>query len=131
MSDVAFAQSLFRDAFPKARYGKVDALVYAAYRYLKPRVEPRLDRPFTLRRCETLFRGKVRRVDGAEQDALKQAKLEEARREYRELKDRLASMEAALAVADEEFHGPQMDAYRRSAAPVGSLDRTGTGGGAR
>ncbi|WP_244974822.1 hypothetical protein [Nitratireductor aquimarinus] len=97
MSDVAYAQSLFREAFPKSRYGKVDALLYEAYRFLKPRVENRIERPFTIRRCETLHRGTARRVDGAELDALKEARIEEMKRERKEIIERLAALEGRLA----------------------------------
>lgn len=97
MSDVAYAQSLFREAFPAKRYGKVDAALYAAFRFLKPRVEPRIEREFTMRRVRSLHEGSLRRVDGAELDALKEARIEEMKRERKEIIERLAALENRLA----------------------------------
>lgn len=97
VSDVAYAQELIHRAFPARRYGKVEAALYEAYRFMKPRVEKRIEREFTMRRVRTLHEGKARRVDGAELEALKAAQFEEARREYRELNARLAQLDAELA----------------------------------
>lgn len=119
MSDVAYAQSLFKEAFPKSRYGKLDALLYEAYRFLKPRVEPRIQRPFTIRRCETLHRGTARRVDGAELEALKAAQIEELKRERTETISRLAVLEEALAVAGPVSAGETMVPHSEDAHPLG------------
>jgi hypothetical protein len=129
MSDVAFAQNLFREAFPASRYGKASAAILAAYRFLKPRVEPRIEREFTLRRARSLHEGSVRRVDGAELEALKQAQIEEHKREQRELRDRLLRLDAALAVVDEAFHGETRAAIQSQVRGFRGLDsRTGTEG---
>lgn len=122
MSDVAYAQNLFRDAFPASRYGKASAAVLAAYRFLKPRVEPRIERQFTLRRARSLHEGSVRRVDGAELEALKQAQIEEARREQHELRERLLRLDAALAVADAEFHGETRAALQSQMGGLRGMD---------
>lgn len=101
MSDVAYAQSLLREAFPARKYGKVDAALYAAYRFMKPLVEPRIDREFTMRRVRSLHEGSARRVDGAEMEALKRAQIEELRRERRDIIERLEILEKAIAVVDQ------------------------------
>ena len=100
MSDVAVAQNLFREAFPVKRYGKVDAALFEAYRFLKPKVEPRIERKFTMRRVRSLHEGSLKRVDGAELDALKEAKIEEMKRERKEIIERLAALESRLASND-------------------------------
>lgn len=122
LSDVALAQNMLHEAFPRERYGKWDAALFAAYRFLKPRVERRIEREYTMRRVRSLHEGTARRVDGAEFEALKEAQIKEARREYLEIKDRLACLEASLAVADEAFFGPAMDAYRGASSPMGFRD---------
>ena len=119
MSDVVFAQELMREAFPARRYGKVDAALYAAYRFMKPLVEPRISREFTMRRVRSLHEGAARRVDGAELDALKQAKIEEIRRESKELRVRLARLEETLAVVDAVPAGETMAAYRAPSRELG------------
>ena len=124
MSDTVFYQGVLRETFPTARHGSVKAALNAAHRFIAPRVS----KHFTHRRARSIWEGTARRIDAEEADALKRAQIEEARREYRELTQRLASLEAALAVADEAFFGPQMDAYRGAAAPMGRMDRPGTGG---
>lgn len=119
MRDVVLAQSLFHEAFPSRRYGKVESILYEAVRFLKPRVEPRIDREFTARRARAIKEGRARIVHGAELDALREAKIEEARRERDELRQRLSSLDAALAMADEEFHGPTLEALRAQARGLG------------
>lgn len=126
MSDTAYAQSLFREAFPLSRYGKAAAAIIEAYRILKPLVEPHIDREFTVRRVRSLHEGSARRVDGAELDALKLAQIEEARREQKELRERLARLDEALALADEDFHGPSRAALRGQMGSLRRMDRTGT-----
>lgn len=112
MSDSAYAQSLFREAFPTRRYGKVEAALFEAYKFMKPLVEPRIQREFTVRRVRTIHEGKARRVDGAELDALKQAKIEELRREHKEIMGRLERIQKALAVADQVSAGQALASHR-------------------
>lgn len=120
MSDTAFYQEAMRGAFPKSRYGGAKAAIYAAYRFISPRVQ----KNFTERRARSIWEGTAARIDAEEAHAIRQAEIAEASREYRELRCRLAKLETALAVADEEFFGPQMDAHRRASAPLGGMDRT-------
>lgn len=124
MSDTAFYSGMMRDAFPRDRYGNAKAAIYAAYRYISPKVS----KEFTERRARAIWEGAAKRIDAEEADALRQAQIEESKREYKELQDRLASLEASLAVADASFHGPQMDAYRSASSPMGKLDRSRTEG---
>lgn len=105
MSDVAFAQELINEAFPRHRYGKASAAAYAAYRFLKPLVEPRIERPFTERRVRSLYEGAARRVDGAELEALKAAKFERMRSEQTELRERLSRLDVELAAISAELAG--------------------------
>lgn len=125
MSDTAYYQEALRDAFPKWRYGGAKASIYAAYRYISPKVT----KDFSERRARSIWEGAARRIDAEEAEAIKRAQIEEARREYHEIKGRLASLEAALAVADEAFFGPQMDAYRSASSPLGKVDSAGNEGG--
>jgi BMFP domain-containing protein YqiC len=118
MSDTTFMQDNLPEVFDPRRYGSVKAAQIAAYDFMKGRVQKKLK----LRRIRQLWEGKASRVDGEEKDALRQAKIEEARNEYKALRSRLASLEAALAAVDEDFHGPQMDAYRASATGLGRSD---------
>lgn len=128
VSDAIQARELFREAFPVSRYGKVAAALLEGYRFMKPLVETRIDRAFTMRRVRSLHEGKAKRVDGAELDALKLAKFEEERREYKELKKRLEQMEGALAMADATLSRQAVDADSRSPASMGRSNRTRTEG---
>lgn len=93
MSDVFYAQHLFREAFPQRRYGSVKAALFEAHRFLSRRVR----KDFTERRVRSLWEGTAKRVDAEEMEALKAALMEENRREQRELRARLASLDEKLA----------------------------------
>lgn len=121
MSDTAYYSGALREAFPRDRHGAAKSAIYAAYRYIAPKVR----KQFTERRARSIWEGTAARIDAEEARVIEQAKIEEARREYQELRTRLARMEASLAVVDEAFFGPQMDAYRSASASLGRLDRTG------
>lgn len=108
ISDAAYHSELMQESFPRARYGGAKAAIYAAYRFM----QPRLTKVFTERRARALWEGAVRRVDAEESAVLHQAAIEEAKREQRELRDRLARLDEQLAVVDEEFHGPSLAALR-------------------
>lgn len=96
MSDVAYAQGLFREAFPERRYGSVKSLLFEAQRFISTRVR----KEFTHRRARSLWEGSARRIDSEEMDALRLAVIEESRREQRELRARLAALDAKLAAVD-------------------------------
>jgi hypothetical protein len=128
MSDVASAQALLHGAFPELKSGgegRVKAAIYEAYRFLKPKVEPRISRPFTERRVRSIHEGKARLILGAELDALKEAELKEARREQQNLRARLAALDARLTVVDEDFYGETLAAIREQAAGLGRVSGTG------
>ncbi|KQV31119.1 hypothetical protein [Rhizobium sp. Root1204] len=93
MSDVFYAQNLFREAFPQRRYGSVKAALYEAHRFISRRVR----KDFTERRVRSLWEGTAKRVDAEEMEALKAALMEEGHREQRELRARLASLDEKLA----------------------------------
>ena len=120
MSDVAEAQALFKQAWPESKFGfSVKVMIAEAYRFMSPRLEKRL----TYRRVETIWQGTARRIDGEEKDVLRLAVLEEHRREQREIRARLAYLDARLASVDEEFHGPTLEAMREQARRQGPQAR--------
>lgn len=96
MTDVFYAQSLLREAFPRSRYGKVDAVFYEARKFINKRV----NKEVTLRRIRTIWEGTARRIDSEEMEALKAALIEEERREQKELRARLAALDAKIANFD-------------------------------
>jgi len=96
MSDVVFAQGMIREAFPKDLYGGYKAAVYAAYRFISPRVSKR----FTERRARAIWDGEARRIDMEEADALRAALIEEAKNETARLRARLASLDEKIAAFD-------------------------------
>lgn len=93
MSDGILAQGMMRDAFPRDFYGGYKAAVYAAYRYISPRVS----KQFTLRRAAAIWNGEARRIDMEEAAALETALIEEAQNETKRLRARLASLDAKIA----------------------------------
>jgi BMFP domain-containing protein YqiC len=123
MSDTIFMQDNLPEVFDPRRYGSVKAAQIAAYDFMKRRV----NKDLKLRRIRQLWEGKAARVDGEEKDALREAKIEEARNEYKALRGRLASLEAALAQTDPDFFGPEMDAYREQASGLGRSNYTRIG----
>ena len=96
MSDVAFAQGLFREAFTERRYGSVKNLLFEAQRFISTRVR----KEFTYRRARSIWEGSARRIDSEEMDALRLAVIEESKREQRELRARLAALDAQIASFD-------------------------------
>ena len=104
--DTIEARNLMHDAFPTRHTGSVKASIYEAYRALKPM----LIKDFTPRRARSIWEGKARRIDGEEKDALRLLKIKEARREREEVSQRLAQLDAALAILDQAKAGHQMAA---------------------
>ena len=96
MSDVVLAQGMIREAFPKELYGGYKAAVYAAYRFISPRVGKR----FTERRARAIWDGEARRIDMEEADALRAALIEEAKNETARLRARLAALDEKIAAFD-------------------------------
>lgn len=99
MSDVAYAQNLFSEAFPKRRFGSVKAMLFEAHQYINRQT----NKDFTVRRARSIWEGTARRIDGEELDALRAAVFEESKREQRELRQRLAALDASIAA----FHTSQ------------------------
>ena len=93
MTDAVLAQGMIREAFPRDLYGGYKAAVYAAYRFMSPRVT----KQFTLRRASAIWNGEARRIDMEEADALRAALIEEARNETHRLRARLASLDEKIA----------------------------------
>ena len=100
MSDVVSAQMMIRDAFPRDLYGGYKAAVYAAYKFISPRVI----KQFTPRRAAAIWNGEARRIDMEEAAALEAALMEEARNEKLRLRARLAALDEKLAAFEAASH---------------------------
>jgi hypothetical protein len=101
MSDTIYARDLIKEAFPSARHGSVIAAQCAAYTLLSRELAKKI----TLRRIRSIWEGKARRIDNEEAAALRRAKLDEARREQFELRQRLSRLDAELASLDADLVG--------------------------
>lgn len=104
MTDVFYAQSIFREAFPTRRYGSVKAALYEARRTISRHVR----KEFTDRRARSIWEGTARRIDAEEMEALKSALIEENAREAVELRARLAALDEVLALRKADHHRAQM-----------------------
>lgn len=116
--DSEFYRDVARETWPRQRFGSVKASINAMQRFISPRVR----KEFTHRRARSIMEGTARRIDAEEASAIRQAQIEEARREHQELKVRLARLDAALAAVDPDFFGPEMEARRGASSPVGRVD---------
>lgn len=105
MSDVFYAQNLFREAFPERRYGSVKAALYEAHRFLSRKVT----KEFTYRRARSIHEGTARRIDAEEMEALKLALIEESKREQQHLRARLASLDEKIAAFEAVTHRQAME----------------------
>ena len=104
MSDVFYAQNLFREAFPERRYGSVKAALYEAHRFLSRKVS----KEFTYRRARSIHEGTARRIDAEEMEALKLALIEESKREQQNLRARLATLDEKIAAFEAAAHRKEM-----------------------
>ena len=104
LCDTAEAQSDMHEAFGVRRYGSVKAAHNAAYEFMKPYSEGQR-RELKFRRIRQLWEGKAAVVAGWEKDALRRAKIEEAKREQQELRERLSELDQALAILDQRQAG--------------------------
>lgn len=104
MSDVFYAQNLFKEAFPSSRYGSVKAALYEARRVISRRVH----KEFTDRRARSIWEGTARRIDAEEMKAIEAALIEENAREAKELRARLAALDETLALREANFHRSQV-----------------------
>lgn len=112
MSDVFVAQGLLRDAFPLRRYGKLDNVFFEACKF----VQRLVNKDFTQRRARSIWEGTARRIDAEEMDALRLAVIEETKREQRELRARLATLDAQIASFDAAKAEKAVAARRRRAS---------------
>jgi hypothetical protein len=119
VSDTAYHSDLLREAFPRHRHGGAKAAIYAAYRYIAPKVT----KQFTERRARAIWEGTARRIDAEESTVIRRAQIEEHRREQQELRERLVRLDAALAVVDEAFHGETRAALQSQIGGLRGLDR--------
>lgn len=94
-NDKSFSRKAIKEAFPKERYGSVIAAQVAAYHFL---LRQKLEKRITMRRVRALWEGHALRIDGEEKDALRRAKIEEAKREHNELRQRLSELDRELAL---------------------------------
>lgn len=101
MTDAFYAQNILKEAFPEQRYGSVKGAIYAAYRFISPKVT----KDITERRIRSIRDGTARRIDAEEMEALKAALIEEARREQTELRSRLAALDKKVAAFDARVAG--------------------------
>ena len=93
MSDTVSAQWMMREAVPRESHGGYKAAVYAAYRFISPRVKKK----FTPRRAEAIWNGEARRIDMEEAAALEAALIEEHHNETKRLRARLAALDEKIA----------------------------------
>lgn len=115
MTDAVLAQGMIREAFPRDLYGGYKAAVYAAYRFMSPRVT----KQFTLRRASAIWNGEARRIDMEEAAALREALIEEAKNETARLRARLASLDEKIAAFDAVTARQALEARRQSENRVG------------
>jgi hypothetical protein len=122
MSDVAFASELIKDVVPAKGGATISARILATARNLGWRYN----------RARDVWYEQARRIDAREMDQLRAArearKLREASDEYKELRARIARIEAALIAQDENFYRPHVDALEQSLRGFGGVDRAGTEG---
>ena len=112
MTDVFYAQNIFREAFPPRRYGSVKAALYEARRAISRHVR----KEFTDRRARSIWEGTARRIDAEEMRALEAALLEETRREQDELRARLAALDQTIAAREAALAGAPL---AKAVGPVG------------
>lgn len=109
MSDTFSAQGMMREAFPRDYYGGYKAAVYAAYRFISPRVKKK----FTPRRAAAIWNGEARRIDMEEAAALEAALIEEHQNETKRLRARLAALDAKITAFDARMAGETLAEGRR------------------
>lgn len=119
MSDTAFVQETLTEIYTVKRFGSVKAAQFEAWGFLRKRVK---EKPLKMRRVRAFFEGKAKIVRGEEKDAVRAAQIEEAKREQQELRARLARLDAALAVADQEFHREAREALQSSLGGLRRMD---------
>ena len=119
-SDPVYYGGMLKEAFPKVGYGGAKGAIYAAYRYIQPKVR----KTFTERRARSIWEGKAARIDAEEADVIRRAQIEEARREHRELIARLERLEKDIAMADSLSAGEALASRRNPSRAMGKADRS-------
>lgn len=121
LCDVAQASALIREVAPIEGATVGERILYVARKL-----------GWRHSRAREIWYEQARRIDAKEMDQLREArktrKLQEATNEYRELRARIARIEAALLASDENFHRPQIDALQQSIGRFSGVDRPGTDG---
>lgn len=87
---------------------------------------------WTPRRARSIYQNDQNaRLRADEFAAVQNLKTQEAKNEFSELRARIARLETALAVVDEDFHSPQIDGLGAALHGGGGMVRAGTSGGKR
>lgn len=110
MSDVAIASQLIKRVVPRDHRSVKEWISVTARRL-----------GWTFMRTKGVWYGEARRIEAFEMADLRAGenrKLYEARNEFRELKDRITRLEAALSASDADFHRPLLDALLERNQPV-------------
>lgn len=126
MSAVAEASALLRSlADPRPAGDSVKSAISRAAKRVARFVPPHWAHRWHAGRAEDIWRQEARGIWAEEMDAIRRAAdaraAEGARDEFKEISDRIARLEAAMGVSDEEFHSDQGHAWRAS---IGRSDRT-------
>lgn len=129
MSDVTDAQARMHLAWPDLeRRVCVEDTLYRAWLFMRPIVQPRISRKFTLRRVRSIHEGNARRIDGAEFDALDLAIIKEAHNEQERLRTRLALLDERIAAFDAKMAEQAMATEVARVRRHGGGDTAGNGG---
>lgn len=125
LSDTAYMKDNLPEVFDPRRFGSVKAAQIAAYDFMKGRVQKDLK----LRRVRQLWEGKATRVDGEEKDALREARIVQARKDYAALRCRIERLETIIAEADEDSSRQSLAGSGQPSCELGRRYRPGIGGG--
>lgn len=122
MSAVAEASTLLRSvAEPCPAGDSVKAAINRAAKRVAKFIPPHWSSRWHVGRAEDIWRQEARGVWAEEMDAIRRAAdakvAQEARNEFRELNAKIARLEAAMGISDEDFTRPQADAWRASLGP--------------
>ena len=127
MSAVAEASTLLRSvAEPCPAGDSVKSAINRAAKRVARFIPPHWASRWHVGRAEDIWRQEARGVWAEEMDAIRRAAdakvAQEARNEYRQITARIARLEAALRLSDEEFHRSNVDGLRQSAGLAGGED---------
>ena len=115
LSDVAQASALVREVAPVEGATVGERILIAARKV-----------GWGFNRTRDVWYEQARRIDAREMDQLREArqnrKLQEATNEYRDLRERISRLEAALSF-DADFYRPHIDALEQSIGGPRSVDR--------